>query len=580
MSAGTHRPRTPGELFGAVVNRSWHLPPRLNGVSVDRDLRVPMRDGTVLLADHYGPVPARERPTVLMRTPYGRGWQFAMMARPFAERGYHVLLQSSRGTFGSGGTFMPGVFEASDGQDTVAWLRTQAWFNGKLALVGASYLAFSAWALATEPPPELTAIAVHISPHDLAAAGFRDGGAFELFNLLSWSELMSRQEQVSAVRGMWRLYRTERRLATALGQVPLTATASVLGPGAPWYAEWLEHPDPADRYWDGYRAGHALNRVTVPTLLVSGFHDFFVEQTVLQYRALRDRQVPVGLTIGPWNHLSIDMGLVTRETLDWLDAFADGNEASDGHPGSRAQPVRVWTSGRDHWNELPDWPPAEASSTAWYLQPGGGLTAATPRSAAIASTFRYDPADPTPSVGGRIMSMTSAGSRDNTGLERRRDVLTFTTPPLDDELEVAGTPSVRLHLSSDNGYCDVFVRLCDVDDRGISRNLTDQIVRLTPDRLPPGTITEVSLRLTDVSHVFLAGHRIRLQVSGGAHPRFGRNLGTAGHPATSSALVPATVHVVHTASHQSSLSLPVVPGPEPAAAPADDAVAAAGSPAD
>jgi uncharacterized protein len=579
MSARPHWPRKPGELFGAAVNRSWHLPPRRNAVSLERGLRVPMRDGALLLADHYAPVPAADRPTVLMRTPYGRGWQFAMLARPYAERGYHVVLQSSRGTFGSGGTFMPGIDEASDGQDTVAWLRTQKWFNGKLALVGASYLAFAAWALATEPPPELTAMAVHISPHDLAAAGFRDGGAFELFNLLSWSELMSRQEQVGAARGMWRLYRTDRRLGPALGRVPLTATASVLGPGAPWYAEWLAHPKAADPYWDGYRAGLALDRVTVPTLLISGFHDFFVEQTVQQYRVLRERQVPVGLTIGPWNHLSIDMGLAIKETLDWLDAFADGNEAAPGHPGPRPRPVRVWTSGHEHWREFPAWPPAEASPATWYLQPGGGLAGAPPDSDSISSTFRYDPADPTPAVGGRVMSMTSAGSMDNTALERRRDVLTFSTPPLNEELEVAGAPSVRLHLSSDNGYCDVFVRLCDVDDRGVSRNLTDQIVRLSPDRLPPGTVSEVSLRLTDVSHLFLAGHRIRLQVSGGAHPRFGRNLGTAEDPATSSALVPATVHVLHTSRHQSALFLPVLPSHVPTTAAAGDAVAAAGSPA-
>jgi uncharacterized protein len=563
MSIGL-RPPKPGDLFGSAVNRSWRLPPKRNNVTVERAMPVPMRDGVILLADHYAPTEEAPRPTVLMRSPYGRGWQFAMMARPFAERGYHVLLQSVRGTFGSGGTFMPGSWEAADGQDTVGWLRTQDWFSGKLATVGASYLAFAAWALMTDPPPELTAMAVHISPHDLAGAGFTNG-TFQMFNLLMWSDLMARQEQVGALQGAWRMYRTDKRLAPVLQRLPVTRTAEILEPGAPWYAEWLQHPDPADAYWDGYRAASALDRVRVPTLLISGFHDFFVDQTMQQYRTLRDRGVPVGLTIGPWSHMAFNMGLATRETLAWLDAFADGNEGGTANRSPRPQPVRAWTSGSGQWRELPDWPPATARPATWYLRPRGVLADAAGDSAAIATSFRYDPADPTPSVGGRIMSMTAAGSRDNTALERRADVLTFSTAPLTEPLEAAGVPVVRLHVSSDNGHFDVFARLCDVDERGISRNLTDQIVRLTPDRLTPGKVSEVTLRLTDVSHVFLAGHRIRLQVSGGAHPRFARNLGAGEHPATSTTLVPTTVHVVHNSEHPSALSLPVLPSPPPAA---------------
>jgi uncharacterized protein len=380
-----------------------------------------------------------------------------------------------------------------------------------------------------------------------------------------WSDLMSHQELVGAVHGTWRMFRTDKRLAPVLQRLPVTGTAEVLEPGAPWYAEWLRHPDPADRYWDGYRATTALDRVSVPTLLISGFHDFFVEQTMQQYRALRNRGVPVGLTIGPWNHMSLDMGVAIRETLAWLDAFADGNEVCTANRSPRAQPVRAWTSGSRRWRELPDWPPADARPATWYLQPGGVLADAAPDAAAIATSIRYDPADPTPSVGGRIMSMTRAGSRANTALERRADVLTFSTAPLAEPVEAAGVPVVRLHVSSDNGHCDVFARLCDVDNRGVSRNLTDQILRLTPDQLAPGKVCEVSLRLTDVSHVFLAGHRIRLQVSGGAHPRFGRNLGTGEDPATSTTLVPTTLHVLHNSEHPSALSLPVLPSPSAAA---------------
>jgi uncharacterized protein len=572
MSSRPRKAHKPSDLFGAAVGLSWRLPPRRNAMIVEKGLHVPMRDGVILLADHYAPVTAAPRPTVLIRGPYGRGWEFSMVARPFAERGYHVLMQSTRGTFGSGGTIAPGTGEAADGQDTVAWLRTQDWFNGKLVTVGASYMAYVQWALATDPPPELTAMAVYISPHDLAAAGLGHG-AFELFNLLTWSELLANQEHVGAVRGIWRMYRVDKRLADAMDLLPVTRTAEAVGPEGPWYPEWLRHPEAGDPYWADYQATLALERVKVPTLFVTGFHDFFIEQTMQQFHALRRRGVPVGLTLGPWSHLTFDLGVAISETISWLDTYADGGEAAALRPAPRPQPVRAWTSGSDQWRRLAEWPPSAAEPTSWYLQPRGLLAASPPEAASgrLSTAFRYDPADPTPSVGGRIMSLTNGGSRRNNRLEKRRDVLTFSSAPLAAAAAVAGVPSVRLYLTSDNPYCDVFVRLCDVDRHGVSRNLADQIVRLGPDQIAPGAVAEISVELTDVSHVFMKGHRIRLQVSGGAHPRFVRNLGTGENAATATTMVPSTHHVLHSAGHPSSLSLPLLPA-EPELRPAAETI--------
>ena len=593
MSSGPRPPRRPSDWMVSVMTRQLHVGPRRNRITVERDVRVPMRDGTVLLADHYAPVTGRARPTVLMRGPYGRGWQVTLMARPFAERGYHVLLQSCRGTFGSGGDFTPGRDEAADGQDTVAWLRTRDWFSGRLATVGASYLAFASWALALDPPPELTAMAVHISPHDLAEAGFGNG-AFELYNLLSWTDLMAHQERVSPARMLWRTMTADRRLGPAMDRLPLAATGADLNSqAAPWYAEWMAHTASTDPYWDGLSAAAALDRVQVPTLLISGFHDYFAGQTMRQYQALRGRGVPAGLTVGPWTHMAFDLGLAIRETLDWLDAFADGN-ASGSSP--RPSAVRVWTTGARKWQQLAEWPPPDARPQAWYLQAGGALSAWPPAGdepagdepagdglsgddGGDATAFRYDPADPTPSAGGRTLSLRNAGSVDNGAVEARADVLTFTSAPLERPLEVGGVPEVRLHLISDNACCDVFARLCDVDTRGRSRNLTDQIVRSAPGQVTPGVAREVSIPLTGVSHVFGPGHRIRLQVSGGAHPRFARNLGTDGDPATSTALAPAAQRVLHGPGHASALVLPAVPARAAGDSAASGSTLAAGSPA-
>jgi uncharacterized protein len=291
-------------------------------------------------------------------------------------------------------------------------------------------------------------------------------------------------------------------------------------------------------------------------LLVTGTHDFFVEQTLRQYHALRQRGVTVALTVGPWTHMNLDMSVAIRETLRWLDAYADGNEAAR---FPRRWPVRAWVSGAQQWRELPDWPPADTVPTAFHLQAGGRLTSARPEGDGVATVFTYDPADPTPSVGGRLMSMRTGGGQDNCVLERRADVVAFSSEPLETALEVAGIPVVRLHLRSDNAYFDVFARLCDVSPDGRSENLTDQIFRSSPTNVTPGEVGHIELPLTDVAHVFRPGHRIRVQLSGGAHPRFARNLGTNADPVHGMRMAPVTHHIEHSDLYPSAIVLPVVP---------------------
>ena len=187
------RPLSPAaSALGKMLSRAWSLPPQRNRVAVERDVQVPMSDGVVLLADHYLPVSVASAATVLVRCPYGRSGPFALQnAQILAERGYHVLMQSCRGTFGSGGEFEPMRHEIADGQDTVAWLREQSWFDGRLATYGASYLGFVQWALAMDPPPELVAVIVHVGPHDFSRSAFRNG-VFDLYNYVGWSDLVAR----------------------------------------------------------------------------------------------------------------------------------------------------------------------------------------------------------------------------------------------------------------------------------------------------------------------------------------------------------------------------------------------------
>jgi putative CocE/NonD family hydrolase len=522
-----HRtPRPVGPAAAAVskmLSRAWSLPPQRNFVAIERNVQVPMSDGTVLLADHYLPVTSQPAATVLVRCPYGRGAPFSLLqAQLVAERGFHVLLQSCRGTFGSGGQFEPMRREASDGQDTVAWLRGQSWFDGRLATFGASYLGFVQWALALDPPPELVAAVVVVGPHDFSRTAYRNG-AFDLYNFLSWSDLIVHQERVNPVSGVVRTVTADRRLRRALDRAPLTEGArDLLGTGAPWFETWLEHPQLTDPFWAPLQCGTALERISVPTLLIGGWQDLFLEQTIEQFGALAERGVPTRMLIGPWTHVdtATKAGPAFAEGLAWLERHAGQvpGEPATGHS------VRYWVGGAREWREMATWPPDGQTPQRWYLGPDGTLSPKEPPDETSA-TFRYDPADPTPSVGGAILAL-NAGVRDNRAVEQRPDVLVFTSDPLGEPIEVIGDVTAELHVTRDNPNADLFVRLCDVDPPGDaksrSRNVCDGIVRLTDADPLSGTFR---VSLIGAAHRFGRGHRLRLQVAGGAHPRFARNPG-------------------------------------------------------
>ncbi len=553
------RPLSLGAVaLGNMLSRAWSLPPQRNQVMVERDLPVPMSDGTVLLADHHLPASVASATTVLVRCPYGRTGPFALQcAQILAERGYHALLQSVRGTFGSGGEFEPMRHEISDGHDTVAWLRQQDWFEGRLATYGASYLGFVQWALAMDPPPELVAAIVQVGPHDFSRTAYRNG-VFDLYNYMSWSDLAGHQESTGILAGLLRMFTAERRLRPALGRLPVAdGYRDLLGREPTWSERWLEHPQPADPFWAPLQCGAALDRITVPVLVVGGWHDLFIEQTLEQYRTLADRGVTTRLLVGPWAHLDIASqgGVAVNESLAWLDRFAGPGRTGTGRDAPGEHSARIWVGGQGagQWREIGDWPPPGSTRRRWYLGPCGSLGTAEPTEDTRASSFRCDPADPTPSPGGAILAVTG-GSRDNRAVERRLDVLVFSSDPLGEPVEVIGEVAAELSVTRDNPHGDLFVRLCDVDPRGRSRNVCDGIVRLTGDDPLTGP---VRVSLLGAAHRFGPGHRIRLQVAGGAHPRFARNPGNGQVDADAAGLRPTQYDISLDAAHPSVLLLPV-----------------------
>lgn len=535
---------------GNAVSKVLGLPPHETDFTVQRGLRVPMRDGVELVADHYAPVTDRPAGTLLVRGPYGRRFPFSpVFAQVYAARGYHVVLQSVRGTFGSGGQFTPMVHEMDDGADTVAWLRDQTWFTGSFATVGLSYLGFTQWALLVDPPPEMKAAVITVGPHDFSESAWGTG-AFTLNDFLGWSAMVARQEEPGVVQALTRQLRGPAELAKATAGLPMgTAGRRLLGTGAPWYESWLEHPERDDPFWDRLRFEEALQRVELPVLLLSGWQDLFLGQTLEQYEQLHRRGAPVALTVGPWTHTQLlTKGLTTLvgESLDWLGAHLGGDGETD------RSTVRIYVNGHG-WVERSDWPPAMGEHEL-FLQAGGRLAPTAPSETALPSTFTYHPADPTPTVGGRLLAAVG-GYRDDTKLARRRDVLTFDGDPLPADLYLAGNPVVELAHSCDNPYHDIFVRISEVDAKGRSRNVSEGFRRLN------GHTGPVRLELDAVAHRFPAGSGIRVLIAGGSHPRFARNLGTAQPPISGSELVRATHTVYHGEGGLSRVVLPAGPVP-------------------
>jgi putative CocE/NonD family hydrolase len=286
--------------------------------------------------------------------------------------------------------------------------------------------------------------------------------------------------------------------------------------------------------------------------MIGGWHDIFLPAQLRDYAALRQAGHEPSLMIGPWRHADQQaVAAWIRGGLEFLQAELGGQPA-EGQPGQ----VRVFVTGAEQWRTLPGWPPA-AAPQIWYLQSDGGLAMTTP-AGSPPDTYTYDPADPTPNLAGPVGNQGTARV-DNRIVEARPDVLTFTSTRLDAGLEVIGVPAVDLHVSSDRQHTDFFARLCEVNPAGLSLNICDGLLRLSPgqpEAAADGT-RRLQFELRPVAHWFQAGNRLRLQVSSGAHPRYARNTGTGEPLATATALITAHQAIHHGPAHPSAVILPV-----------------------
>jgi uncharacterized protein len=520
-----------------------------------RGIEVTALDGARLLVDHHRPRGEASGVVVWMRTPYGRKG-VASIARRFARSGAHVIVEAMRGSDGSDGAFDPFDVRSRDATAVLNWLRCQPWFDGVIATWGVSALGYLSWALTEVDVPEWRLAILQDAPSELREDLIYPGGIFAgkvVLGFLGSIEWQRRHWNASLPRTMLASVKTARRVPRALSEPPLgRADERLVGHCVDYFQHWLEH-EHDDAYW--HRLDRRQQAVAMPMLvhLATGWYDVLLASTVATYRAVRDAGKHPRLVIGPWYHGRGVVDKAYRSELDtWLVAARTQTEPRDA-------PVRVYVGGIDVWRDLPDWPPPDYQPTSWHLHADGELRT-DPAPASEPDRYRYDPARPTPSLGGAVENFDgSAGAKDNRPLEQRPDVLTYTSAPLTDDLEVIGPVTATIAFRSSLAHTDVTARLCDVAPEGRSVNLCDGARRLRPgatDHLADGTCV-VPIDLVGVAHVFRAGHRIRLQVSSGAHPRLVRNHDTGEPLATATELRPAEQEVWHDPVHVSTLTLPV-----------------------
>lgn len=557
---------------------------------VQETLEATMRDGTTLRADVWRPGGGGKHPVLLIRLPYDKSQgEDLCYAHPswYARHGYAVVVQDVRGRWASSGEFIPFESEADDGEDTMSWLDSLAFSNGRIGMYGFSYPGHTQLQIAARHPGALRCMVPAMTSPSLYEGWAYNHGAFALAFNASWATFLA--DDVARRRDP----DSEPLLAAQYAKMndyywwlPLSAIPN-LSPGTPggFFHDWLTH-ETNDAYWQRWDLTATLPQIDVPTLAIGGLYDVFLEGTVTNYRGIRQgpRSADTRLAIGPWYHMpwmpafgDVDFGQEGRNQVDAFQLAFFDQWLRDGDPAPGAR-VRAFLSGVNRWQEFDDWPPPadpwtlhlRAMTRANSISGDGYLSEESPGSTESPDTYSYDPAAPTTSRGGRSCCLdfvAPMGPMDQRPVESWNGVLVYSSEPLTKDRLVAGKITAFVFAATNQADTDWVVKVCDVDPSGRSINIQETIQRARfaggTDRsrpIPAGNVTEFAIEVGTCAHVFKAGHRVRVQVASSHFPHWDRNLNT-GNPVGVDKLSDRKVAiqtVLHDAAHPSRIVLPLV----------------------
>jgi len=583
-------------MIGAVVLSAPHCARAQQGYAVITQNGVPMktRDGVTLYSDIYRPRADGTFPVILMRTPYDKSVSWAVgPAYQIAAHGYVVIVQDVRGRYTSEGEWYPFRHESNDGYDAVEWAAALPSSNGKVGMIGGSYVGATQMLSAIAHPPHLAGICPVVTASNYHDGWTYQGGALEQWFDQNWATQL-------ATNTMWRLIAKNTNALLGAPVLPLThypafnylslpAGAEATAELAPYYLDWLAHPD-YDAYWKQWSIEEHFSDIQVPALHIGGWYDIFLAGTLRNYMGIKAHGgtdearkgqrllVQIGGHAGFGRRIGdVEFGddalkfPSTEVVLAWYDYLFKGvqNEFA-------TVPVRIFVMGENKYRQESDWPPPEAKLTRYFLHSGGsanslrgdGGLSLTPPKKETPDKFTYDPANPVPTIGGSLCCDAEhyePGPRDQRASENRDDVLVYSTKPLAEDMEITGPVTLELWVRSSAVDTDFTAKLVDVSPVGFAMNLTDGILRMRyrdsqekPGLMNPDQVYKISVDLWATSNVFKKGHIIRLEVSSSNFPRFDSNLNTGADQATSREFVSATNTILHDSEHPSALLVPVI----------------------
>ena len=576
----------------------------IHKVIFEKDVPMRTRDGITLYADVYRPDASGKFPVLVVRTPYDKGQGMALSEKDyFPPRGYIVVVQDTRGRFRSEGEFYPFVHEANDGYDAIQWAAGLPRSDGNIGTVGQSYLGLVQYYAASQRPPQLKAMSPVSGPVTYYENCTFRRGVFELAWMLIYFTFMARNtlerkglsQKVAPMLDSW-LSHPEVPISPLkpdlYGHLPLRDWGERLKDGAPYFADFLKHPN-YDSYWAETDVRRALNTMaTVPALHVGSWYDAFQYDTLTMFTGMRNAapsepaRRAQKLLMGPWAHLlpyavptskgtgDIDFGpeaMIELHAIQcrWFDRMLKGidNGVTD------EPPIRLFVMGQNRWRDENEWPLARTRYTKVYLRSGGranslrgdGALAFEVPGEEPADRFVYDPNQPVPSRGGTTLGLR-AGVFDQVEIEHRDDVLVYTGAPLDQELELTGPIVMKLYAASSAPDTDFTAKLVDLRPTGYAQNIAEGVIRArfresltTPTLIKPDQVYEYTIDLWATSHVFKPGHRLRLEVSSSNFPRYDRNPNTGHDFGADAELSVARQSVFHDSRYASHLVLPVIP---------------------
>lgn len=545
-------------------------------VRIDFNRRVRMREGTELSADVYRPNAPGRFPVILSRTPYTKTSSSTLkIARYFVSHGYVFVTMDVRGRGDSDGTFAPYRNDGQDGYDAIEWCAAQEWSTGKVGTVGGSYNGCIQWLTAVQQPPHLAAMIALTSPSD-PFVEWPTGQPLPMD--ISWyhytaGRVLQNMEAVDWNKLYWHL--------------PLITMDEAMGRPNRFWKEEVEHSR-LDSWWESRRYQNKYERVRAPVLGISGWYDDEQVGTPLNFIGVTtkgaDEKIRRSqkLLIGPWPHAvnsatklgEVDFGPsavidMNSYWLRWFDYWLKGTD----NGVMKEPPVRIFVMGENAWTNENEWPIARTRWTKYYLHSNGHantlsgdgtLSTAEPANEPVDS-YTYDPAEPVPFITDPSFAQIG-GPDDYRQIEQRADVLVYTSEPLAEDVEVCGPIRVQLSAASSARDTDFMAKLIDVWPSGFAQRLIDGMVRARfrsgmdkPLLIEPGRAYVYDLDMWNTCQMYQKGHRIRLEISSSAFPKYDRNLNTGEALGKTKGMQKAEQKIYHDRERLSYVVLPIVP---------------------